>query len=477
MPEFAPGIPLRLIQPIREIGKEGPNEIWAFSLSRHDAKKAGRHYDLRLVDPETEEAHSWALPRAKLPEPGEKVLAVPQPTHTREYAERRGEWVISGGYGAGKVKSEMFEPTEVVEATPRRIQFNLYGPGQRVGQFSIIRGKDQDLLVNHSPTGRQIGGARGYVVPSEKPKFHEIDFDRVDPTNDAETMKAKIDGAHVIIGLQSGKPARVFSYRPSKRQPVIEHTHRWSDWHQRTVPPGLGGTILRAEAWASDQYGRALSPEQIGGLLNTDVWTSRLRQEQDGVKLRLTGLDVVQHLGRPSEGLNRDRKAAILGQASKTLDWLELPTTATTAAAKRKLLRAIKAGKLKETSEGVVLYPEEGTPIKAKITPEYDGKITGTYPGRGRHEGKRIGGFLVKDEQGVTNRVGGGLSDKMRRKAFEDPGLFKGLVMKIKSRGHFEGSGKLRDPRFMEFHLDKNDPEKLEAIEKLALRLRAARAR
>lgn len=466
--EFAPGIPDKeVFKPVREVGKEGPNEVWALSLSRHDARKAGKHYDLRLTDPETGDAHSWALPRASWPEPGQKVLAVPQPTHTAEYAAREGEWEISEGYGAGTVKSKMLEPAEVVEASPRKITFNLYGPGQRIGQYSIIRtGNGGDLLVNHSPVGRQVTGTGGYAIPSSKMKYRETSFDNIDVSSD-DVMQAKIDGANVVVGLQAGKPARVFSYRESAKQPVIEHTHRIPDWNQRQVPPGLGGTVIRAELWG-ERGGRAIPAQELGGLLNTDVWKSRLQQEARGIQLKLSPFDVEKYRGRDASGMTWEEKRNVLQQAADSLGWLHMPPTAVTPDEKKKLISEIESGWLPETSEGVVLFPKEGPPIKAKITPEYDGTITGTFEGRGKYEGRGIGGFLVKDEStGVTNRVGGGLSDKLRRAAYEEPGLFKGLIAKIKSRGRFLG-GKMRDPRFMEFHLDKNDPDKLEQVMKLA---------
>ena len=78
--EFAPGIPSsKQIHSIPRVHHEKP-EVWHISTQIHDADVAGRHLDLRLVDPNGL-AHSWAVPAAKLPGPGEKVLAIQQPTH------------------------------------------------------------------------------------------------------------------------------------------------------------------------------------------------------------------------------------------------------------------------------------------------------------------------------------------------------------------------------------------------------------
>jgi hypothetical protein len=468
--EFAPGIPKREISPIREIDREGPNEVWPFAAQLHQAKKAGDHIDLRLTDPQTGEAHSWAIPRGALPSPGEKVLAVPQPTHTAEYAARKGKWEIPAGYGAGKVVAKRVEPAEVILSDNRRIKFNLYGPGQSVEEYSIIKTKKGDLLVNHTPQGRRIGGIKGYTVPATRPKYKEAPFTKVDTEDPQELMQAKIDGAHVLVGLQSGKPARVFSYRTPKKRDLIEHTHRVPDWNKRVVPAGLGGTILRAELWGEDQTGKAISSEQLAGMLNTNVWNSRDKQEDKNVKLRVSGFDVVQHKGREAENLSYEKKLQILQRAADRLPWLDMPPMARSPEEKKKLLKNIQAGKVPETTEGVVTWrlDKPAPPVKAKITPEYDGKIVGATQGRGKYEDRGIGAFLVKDEStGTVNRVGTGLKDKLRRAALKFPELFKGLVVKLKGQGQFP-SGKIRAPRMSEFHLDKNDPARLEQIRKYA---------
>ena len=137
-------------QAIRTVGSP---ETWTLSTSTHTAVRAGKHIDLRLVDPQTDRAHSWALPSAKMPGPGEQVLAIPQPVHSAAYALRRGEWEIPSGYGQGKVKSDRIEPVEIVSARPTKIKFNTDGRRQ---QYVLVSTRVGALLRNITPVSKMV---------------------------------------------------------------------------------------------------------------------------------------------------------------------------------------------------------------------------------------------------------------------------------------------------------------------------------
>jgi hypothetical protein len=100
--EFAPGIPKsRKIEPIPDVQAAK----WRLAIQEHDAERAGKHWDLRLVDPNKRKAHSWAVPKAKWPGKKNRLrLAIQQPTHTAHYALNFEGKIPSGTYGAGDVK-------------------------------------------------------------------------------------------------------------------------------------------------------------------------------------------------------------------------------------------------------------------------------------------------------------------------------------------------------------------------------------
>lgn len=120
--EFAPGIPAaKKIHPLPTIKK--PQTEWILAIQEHKAKRAGKHYDLRLVQPLTDRAHSWALPKARLPKRGDKMLlAVQQPTHKRDYA-LHFTGTLPAGYGAGTVTMPIKERVRVLKMTPDRVKF------------------------------------------------------------------------------------------------------------------------------------------------------------------------------------------------------------------------------------------------------------------------------------------------------------------------------------------------------------------
>jgi len=120
--EFAPGIPRdRTTQALPTA--EGKN--WTLAIQKHIAEKAGPHWDLRLVDPETQQAHSWAVPKASFPEDKPR-LALQMPTHSADYAlsfGAKGPQRIHEGYGKGTVEIEHKEPVKVLTVSPDKVVF------------------------------------------------------------------------------------------------------------------------------------------------------------------------------------------------------------------------------------------------------------------------------------------------------------------------------------------------------------------
>jgi hypothetical protein len=454
--EFAPGIPIdREKAPIPKGSK--PKE-WEFVIQEHQAKKAGKHFDLRLGDPATGHGHSWAL--RKLPEPGQKVLAKQQATHTIPYFDFTG--VISKGYGAGKVGTKMRTKAEVHRSDSGKVVFSIYN-GKNISEYALIRVKDENwLLINRTPT------RESWKVPSSKPKYKETKTKKIDFADDDKIMAAKIDGAHVTMHLVPGKEVRLFSYRPTERPSgVIDHTRRVTTLSGVRSPRQLGSTVLRGEIYArSKQTGKALPSEQVGGMLNANVWKSREKQKDLG-KLRMAIFDVVRHKGQNLEGAGYEKKLEILQKVKKALPGIEIPRIAKTEQQKRKLLREIGAGREPSTREGVVLWDKKGErPIKSKIKTDYDVYIRKVLPGKkSGHAGAYA--YSLTPRGKIVGNVGTGMSHSMRREMLSDPDKFIGMVAKVTAQKKFK-SGALRAPSHQTVHLDKNPGDRLQEIEKLS---------
>lgn len=455
--EFAPGIPAaRKILPIPRVSAVKP-QVWGMAVQEHEAQRAGLHADLRLVD-KSGRAHSWAIPRGSLPKPGEKIGVIPQPTHTREYAERTGEFTIPEGYGAGRVRSGGVRPVEVVRSEPGKLlRFNVYG-GKKEGnqEFALVTTPRGHLLHNISATAESgVRGIGGHEIPSAKPKYRETPVSAVAFGDEREVHQAKVDGAHVTFHLRGDKPIKVFSYRPTERATgVLEHSHKLPQFRELTSPPSLAGTVLRGEIYG-EKGGRAIPAEQTGGLLNATVWASRERQKQLGAKLKPVIFDVVRYKGRDMEDAPYEEKLKVLEEVQRRVPRLKLPPMARTEREKERLLSRIQAGKEPITQEGIIAWNlDSPRPTKAKFRPDVDAEVVGITPGRGKHEG-RIGALQVRlpGRDAVTN-VGTGLSDQLRAQIAANPQSVIGRVAKIRTQQVFE-SGKLRAPSFGGFHIEK----------------------
>jgi len=195
-------------------------ETWMLNIQEHSAKQAGLHYDLRLNDPGSNNAYSWAG-RYNLPKPGEKFRVIEQPTHRssymgfsgtipHEYPDRPGQKV----YGAGEVKSLLHTKVDVIESNKDKILFNIY-KGKDVERYALIRtGGTTWIFSNYSVTTK---AKLNKLIPNYKPKYKEISTKELHIKNPLEVYTPKVDGAHNTVILRPNKPCGCFLYIVSAR--------------------------------------------------------------------------------------------------------------------------------------------------------------------------------------------------------------------------------------------------------------------
>jgi len=141
--EFAPGIPLS--RKIHDVPKVR-DKAWTLAVQRHFADKAGKHFDLRLVDPSTGRAHSFAMPKAELPKPGQMRLAIQQATHTSDYALNFEGKIPKGTYGSGKVEMALKKPVDIIKANANKILFKT----KDGDSYSMFRMKDKNWGIRNT---------------------------------------------------------------------------------------------------------------------------------------------------------------------------------------------------------------------------------------------------------------------------------------------------------------------------------------
>jgi superfamily II DNA or RNA helicase len=471
-PEFAPGIPKgRKIDPLPDIAKP---QDWTYALQEHDAERAGKHYDLRLIEPNTGKAHSWALPAAHLPEPGKSVLAIQQPTHTEDYARnfgRKRTEHIESGYGKGSVRIKALEAAEVYHSRSgdgegTRVRFNLY-PSTGPQEFALIKTKDgHERLVNKTMSR----GRLSHLPIGKKPKLKEKKPSAVDLENDDEVMMPKYDGAHTVLDLnRAGKIPRAYSYRVPKRHAagVIEHTHKIPMLMETRVPKELKGTVIRTETIGVDKNGKAIPAKNIAGMMNATVRNSRAKQKEMGATLRPVMLDIEKYRGKDVTVLPYSARYALMQEVHRELN-IPITELATTRAEKKRLLDSIRKGKHPLTTEGVVLRSMNtpGPATKAKFRPDFDVFVRDIFEARSKDDKPkgRAGGFQYSwtPEGPIAGRVGTGFDHALARDMHSNPDRYVGRAAKVQAEQKYE-SGALGKASFQEWHLDKGDIEKAAA--------------
>ena len=419
-----------------------PGELYDWSVQKHKALRAGEHEDLRIGNQDLG-LLSWAV-RKGLPLPGQKHLAVRQPTHEHSYGSFEGE--IPSGYGAGSVKKLHGGQVLVTKVGPDEVHFTE-GQSRYPSRYLLKQMKDKDwLLINTTKTEAIPHAKQRYVkVPAEKAE--EV-LAQLQP---GSSVQAKLDGAASLTRLYKDH-AEVASYRAAKGGPLpgspIIHTERMA--HGKIpldVPKDLRGTVLRGELYGINQEGRAIPPQELGGLLNSGVAKSITSQRDRGVELKNMLFDI-------DHGKNEDKppyadRLARLKEIMKLLPANKFhgPEEATTPSAALKLWRRIQSGKHPLTNEGIVIHPPTGKPMKAKLLDEQNAYIRETFPGMGKYQGVGAGGFRysLTPDGPILGEVGTGLSDELRRQMHAEPSAYIGRVARVRSQGSYP-SGALRAP-------------------------------
>ena len=154
-----------------------------FTRQRHEADRAGLHWDYRLVI--GDKAHSWAT-KKELPEPGKSIMLWQQPVHTAHYALSERVEIPKGQYGAGvttldwvkKAKAELTDDKIIIHTDDGRFLLKKM-PNYQDGSGWLFRnlGKEKDM---------EKKAETGTCLPTS---WAEIDDDR-----------AIQDIAHVYVG-------------------------------------------------------------------------------------------------------------------------------------------------------------------------------------------------------------------------------------------------------------------------------------
>lgn len=430
------GIPDR--KDFGDIGLIQPGDLLDYVVQEHNARRAGRHFDVRLGDKERG-LYSWAT-RKGLPEAGKPVALFRQPLHSHEYKDWEGD--IEQGYGAGNVRQAEAGRALVTESSPEGFSFatdkgrwRMVPPTKPDEGWLVIRAGDPPP-IKHTKEHMQS------LSPESLPGFLE---------SQAEVHGSpKIDGALQVLRFRNNKP-ELFSHRVSRRTGrPIEHTQRVFETARHVqVPKELRDQEFLGELYG-ERDGKVIPPQELGGILNSGLTKAVQTKRDRGVKLRLA-----LH-GIAGSDLPHAQKRQMLAQVASLLpDDTEVVDEVSSKEEILQLLEDVKAGRHPKTQEGIVVVGADGRPRKVKLRDEADVYIAQTFPGEGKYKDSH-GGFLYSDRPGgvLQGRVGTGFDDETRARL----GEFVGRTARIGHQGRYHG-GAYRAPSFLALHEDINEKQ------------------
>lgn len=119
-----------------------------FIIVEHDAKRAGKHFDLRFKKPNSELWDSFAVRKGVSTEVGKKVLAIKTTLHTEKDALFLGK--IESGYGAGILKKWDSGSCTIIKYHPSHIVVDFNGKKIK-GIYHFI-----NLAMNKGVSGKEF---------------------------------------------------------------------------------------------------------------------------------------------------------------------------------------------------------------------------------------------------------------------------------------------------------------------------------
>jgi hypothetical protein len=432
----AEGIPDR--ENYGDVSKIPLRKLITYVDQLHKAERAGTHHDIRFGD---RDLYSWAG-KYGLPKPGEKRTLFQQPLHSKDYADFQGE--IEEGYGKGTVETHDRGTAFVTEATPDKIKF-VVAHKKYPEYYTLIKTKGKGkpwLIVNHTPQdpGKVVGDRQMF----KKKHLGVVPAERVEEVMDG-VVEGKIDGASGLFKLKDSS-IDVMSFRVGKGDRPIMHTERFFGGRENkfNIPKEFRDRVARGEIYGVNEKGNPVGAQATSPLLNMSLENSLRAQDSRGVNLRAA------LFGFADKPLNYPEREKELAKLLKYLpaDKFGRPPVAHNRVDALKLWREIESGKHPETDEGIVAYPEKGNPIKVKLRPEQDVRITDVFPGEGKYTGSAGG---IEYEGG--GRVGTGFDDAFRQWMWDNRDALKGRVAKITSTKQLP-SGKHYQPSFVSLHED-----------------------
>ena len=371
-----------------------------YSLGEHQAKRAGKHYDLRIAL--GDKAWSWSL--RDMPKDKKKMtLAVLQPPHSIQYMKWEG--IIPEGYGAGDVKINDARKIDITRWGERQKTFRVLS-GPYKGHYNLIHWTGRMWLMHKKPEFRDP------IIPQFHPHRLRAPVTEEMWENPRYIMQPKVDGARYLLYV-GDKENRVLSrHRHESGRHVGKHVERTDNLpHIRDLQfPGVTDAVIDGEVFIKDQ-------PTTTSVMGSDPDRSRMIQDKHG-KPTYIAFDLLRLNGEDIRKMPYEQRLALLQKILPQNKYLRL--TSSFRDNKIKQCRDL----LNQGWEGIVFKDSQGKytdnfSAKFKKKENWDFIVMGATPGTGKFEGQvgalELGRWDPASKSWVSaGRVGTGINDQTR---------------------------------------------------------------
>lgn len=409
-----------------------------FTIQEHDAKKAGKHFDYRLVL--DGKAYSWASRYLPPKTTVDRFYLIRQPEHEESYIDWSGT-IPGGEYGAGKVTVIYDINALVIKSSDDNIKLSI-PDGDLKGIYSFLH-KDGNnwLVVRNREMEYSFEDKKSY-----KTKIHE------DLWNDDDFIASeKLDGASVIAHVNAGRGIGIVSQRKSVNDELIKKDNAVP--HISYIKPDkqYDGMVFRGELYLDNQPFSVLS-----GILNSKSTKAVKAQDSLGEKIKLAPFEILKLPGgKDPSSMNYIERLKFLEEFVRDLNSKHINVPKHTIKNKKGFYEDI----ISNGGEGVVLrHIDQPDFYKVKKEETYTLRIVDYTQGEGKYLNKGIGAFIVEDSAGRrVGRVGTGLDDATRIDAYKNFAKYKGRLIKVKAMEPTAQS--FRSPVFVGWETDKHEAD------------------
>ena len=414
-----------------------------YVIQKHDANRAGLHYDLRFMI--NGRGVSFAIPRARLPNEDENILAILQPDHIEEYFDFEGT-IPDGNKGAGTVDIVGSGQADIVESSPDKIVFEI-PDGPMSGRFVLIATQGPNWIFRAFPPTVEAAVKPNVRLYGKRAESYR---EKAQRACDGESIyEEKVDGACTSWSIDKEGRVELTGPRISTRTgKPIRYTNKCPVIVRDLMEAGESRRSGTGEIW------HRRGPNFVAAILNSKPDRARAMQRKYGpLRLKLYDEDNEQQYKK-----RRDQLKDLASESGPrvTITKARIPKSGDEAAAFAEWCRTNPD----TPRDGIVVKDPNGIQgeVWHKIKPSdaKDLKIVGFTEGQGKFKGSL--GSIQVDHQGRTVTLGAGWTHPEGRWIWDHRNELQGDTVKASFHERSNSSNlTFTGGRFDGFHASKSE--------------------